>query len=269
MTWGASSRGAAPSWGAPVATAFKTEEGRRQALANLADRGVDALVVIGGNGSQTGSYSLQKEGFPVVGVASTIDNDLVGSDMTIGVDTALNTALESIDRIKDTASSHNRAFVVEVMGRDCGYLAVMAGIAGGAEVVVIPEVPTHPDEVARGIRSAYDRGKAHAIVVVAEGSEWNAQAMADHFKAHKGEIGYELRVIILGHVQRGGGPLAFDRLLASRLGVGAVELLARGESGKLVGLQRGEVSFTPLEEVAGRRRPIDVELHRLAGILAR
>lgn len=248
---------------------FMTDDGRREALDNLANRGVDALVVIGGNGSQTGSHSLSRMGFPVVGVASTIDNDLVGSEITIGVDTALNTALEAIDRIKNTASSHNRAFVVEVMGRDSGYLALMSGIAGGAEMVVIPEVPTEPEDVAREIRLAYDRGKAHAIVVVAEGAKWDAQALASHFKERPELIGFDLRVTILGHIQRGGNPLAFDRLLASRLGAGAVALLARGEHGKLVGLLRGEVSATPLEEVAGRRRPIDMDMYRLASSLAR
>lgn len=248
---------------------FRTEEGRRQALVHLAGRGVEALVIIGGNGSQTGGYALLQMGFPVVGVASTIDNDLVGSDITIGVDTALNTALEAIDRIKDTASSHNRAFVVEVMGRDSGYLALMAGIAGGAEMVVIPEVPVSPDAVASELRAAYARGKPHAIVVVAEGAACDAQALLEHFRVHHDQLSFELRVTILGHVQRGGGPLAFDRLLASRLGAGAVDLLARGDSGKLVGLIRGEVAATPLEQVAGRRKPIDMKLYQLANVLAR
>jgi 6-phosphofructokinase 1 len=247
---------------------FRTEEGRRQALDNLTSQGVEGLVVIGGNGSQTGAHLLYQMGFPVVGVASTIDNDLVGSDVTIGVDTALNTALEAIDRIKNTASSHNRAFVVEVMGRDSGYLALMAGIAGGAEVVVIPEVPVEPEEVARGIRLAYDRGKAHAIVVVAEGAQWHAQALVQYFKEHEKELGFDLRATILGHVQRGGNPLAFDRSLASRLGAGAADLLARGEKGMLVGLLRGRVAATPLEDVAGRLRPIDTELYVLANSLA-
>ncbi len=255
--------------GSARSASFRTEEGQRQALAGLENWGVEGLVVIGGNGSQSGSYALERTGFPVVGVASTIDNDLVGSDITIGVDTALNTALESIDRIKDTASSHNRAFVVEVMGRDSGYLALMAGIAGGAEIVVIPEVKTGAEEVARELKAAYARGKPHAIVVVAEGAQCNAQALLDHFRRHRDETGFELRVTILGHVQRGGGPLAFDRLLASRLGSGAAELLKRGEHGKLVGLIAGEVAATPLEEVAGRRKPLDLSLYRLANVLAR
>jgi 6-phosphofructokinase 1 len=248
---------------------FRTEEGRRQALVELAKRGVEALVVIGGNGSQTGAYTLSQMGFPVVGIASTIDNDLLGSDITIGVDTALNTALEAVDRLKDTASSHHRAFVVEVMGRDTGYLALMTGIAGGAEVVLIPEVDTDPDQVAAELRSAYARGKPHAIVVVAEGAKLNAEALVNHFKTYHDQLGFELRVTILGHVQRGGSPLAWDRLLASRLGSGAVEMLDKGITGVLVGLIKEEVRATPLEEVAGKRKPVDLELYRLANVLAR
>ncbi len=248
---------------------FRTEETRKKAICNLEDWGVHGLVVIGGNGSQTGSYELSRLGFPVVGIASTIDNDLIGSDITIGVDTALNTALEAIDRLKDTASSHNRAFAVEVMGRDSGYLAVMAGIAGGAEVVLVPEVETEPEQVARELRAAYTRGKPHAIVVVAEGASYGAQELADYFKAHNELMSFELRVTILGHVQRGGSPLAYDRLLASRLGAGAADVLARGEHGVLVGMIKGEVATTPLEEIAGKRKPIDLELYRLANVLAR
>ncbi|MBU1878733.1 MAG: ATP-dependent 6-phosphofructokinase, partial [Chloroflexi bacterium] len=154
---------------------FRTEQGRAQALRLLHQRGVEALVIIGGNGSQAGAHVLSQMGFPVVGVASTIDNDLYGSEITIGVDTALDIALEAIDRLKVTASSHHRAFLVEVMGRDCGYLALVAGIAGGAEAVIIPEVETDPEVLAAEMREAYERGKAHAIVVVAEGARYNAE----------------------------------------------------------------------------------------------
>jgi len=247
---------------------FRTEEGRRQALVHLAEHGVEGLVVIGGNGSQTGAYALHQMGFPVVGVASTIDNDLVGSDITIGVDTALNTALQAIDRLKDTASSHHRAFVVEVMGRECGYLALMVGIAGGAEMVVIPEAPADPEAVAAELRAAYARGKPHAIVVVAEGAACNAASLQEHFRTHQEQLGFELRATILGHVQRGGSPTAFDRLLASRLGAKAAELLARDQAGLLVGLIRDQVATTPLEQVAGRQKPIDMELYRLANVLS-
>jgi 6-phosphofructokinase 1 len=245
---------------------FKTPEGPKKAVEVLNRLGIEALVVIGGNGSQKGAYALSQEGVPVVGVASTIDNDLWGSDITLGVDTALNVALEAIDRLKTTASSHNRAFLVEVMGRDCGYLALMAGIAGGAEAVVIPEVPISPESVAEAIREAYSRGKPHAIVVVAEGAEYNAQRLAEYFQREN--LGYELRVTVLGHVQRGGAPGAFDRLLGTRLGVGAVEALARGEHGVLVGQIKGEIVTTPLSEVVGKKKPIDPRLFELARVLA-
>ena len=196
--------------------------GREQALGVLKARGVGGLVVIGGSGSQVGAHSLAKAGFPVVGVASTIDNDLPGSDITIGVDTALNIALEAIDRLKVTASSHERAFLVEVMGRDCGYLALMAGIAGGAEAIVIPEVETDPEDLAKELYAARERGKMHAIVVVAEGARHNARALGQYFRENEKRLGFDLRVTQLGHVQRGGSPGAFDRLLATRLGAAAV-----------------------------------------------
>lgn len=248
---------------------FTTPEGRAKALAELRRHGIDGLVVIGGDGSQKGAAALSQTDVATVGVASTIDNDLVGSDMTIGVDTALNIALEAIDRVKITASSHQQAFLVEVMGRNCGYLALMAGIAGGAEVVVIPEVETTPDEIAQELRSAYDRGKAHALAVVAEGARHNAAALASYFREHHARIGFDLRTTTLGHVQRGGQPTAYDRLLATRLGEGAVEALARSECGVLVGMVNGHVTTTPLTEVAGKQKPIDPTLIRLAGVLAR
>lgn len=248
--------------------AFKTEEGRSQALRVLREKEIDGLVVIGGGGSQAGSYLLSQAGFPVVGVASTIDNDLYGSEITIGVDTALNVALEAIDRLKVTASSHRRAFLVEVMGRDCGYLALMAGIAGGAEVVVIPEVETNPEQVAREMRAAYERGKAHAIAVVAEGASFNAQALSAYFREHQERLRFELRVTTLGHVQRGGAPGAFDRLLATRMGFAAVQQLAKKEHGVLIGLLKGEISATPLSVVNSNRKPLDLGLLEMARALA-
>jgi 6-phosphofructokinase 1 len=248
---------------------FKTEGGRLKAVRFLHQLQMDALVVIGGNGSQTGAYELSRKDFPVVGVASTIDNDLYGADISIGVDTALNVALEAIDRLKITATSHERAFLVEVMGRDCGYLALMTGIAGGAEVIVIPETETDPDSVAAELQSAYERGKGHAIVVVAEGARYNAETMAQHFSEHKDRLGFELRVTKLGHVQRGGSPGSFDRLLGTRLGAAATELLSRGEYGFLVGLKRGEIGATPLSEVVSNRKTLDLSLLELAEILAK
>ena len=248
--------------------AFKTEEGRQQALHKLEENQIDGLVVIGGNGSQTGAYALSQLGLPIVGIASTIDNDLVGSDVTIGVDTALNIVIEASDRLKTTASSHQRAFLIEVMGRDCGYLALMAGIAGGAEVVVIPEIDTLPEQVAQELSAAYERGKAHALVIVAEGARYGAEALAAYFAQHKERIGFDLRTTILGHVQRGGAPTAYDRLLATRLGAGAVAALARGENGVLIGMQQGGVATTPLAAVIGRQKPINPELFTLARVLA-
>lgn len=247
---------------------FATERGRRRALEVLDAQGVSGVVVIGGDGSQSGAYALAQEGLPIVGVAATIDNDLLGSEITIGVDTALNVALEAIDRLKVTASSHQRAFLVEVMGRECGYLALMAGIASGAEAVLIPEVDTSPEQLADQIRAAYDRGKAHALAVVAEGANHRADALAAHFREHQRELGFDLRVTSLGHVQRGGAPTAFDRVLAARLGAEAVERLSRGKHGVLVGLVKDEVAATPLSEVAGRRKQLDLRLLELARVLA-
>lgn len=248
---------------------FHTAEGRARGLQALERHGIDALIVIGGNGSQTGARELARAGLPVVGVASTIDNDLDGSDITIGVDTALNIALEAIDRLKVTASSHRRAFLVEVMGRDRGYLALMAALAGGAEAVVVPEVEVSADAVARALLSSWERGKAHAIVVVAEGARWNAEAMAEHFIQHGDRLGFELRVTRLGHVQRGGAPQAFDRLLATRLGAAAVEALSRGEHGVLVGWKGGGIATTRLDGLTRERKPLDPALLELAEILAR
>jgi 6-phosphofructokinase 1 len=247
---------------------FKDEPVRARGLANLEARGITGLVVIGGNGSQSGALALSQMGLEVVGVASTIDNDLAGSDITIGVDTALNIALESIDRLKVTASSHRRAFLVEVMGRNCGYLALMAGIAGGAESVVIPEAEVEPEVIVRDIQSAYARGKAHALVIVAEGARNNAARLAEHFEAHKKQIGFDMRMTTLGHVQRGGTPSAFDRLLATRLASAAVDCLERGEHGRLIGMLQGEVAATPLTEVVGQPKMIDLGLLKLQKVLA-
>jgi 6-phosphofructokinase 1 len=246
---------------------FKTEAGQRMAIRSLNEAGIDALVVIGGNGSQAGNLALHKLGFPVVGVASTIDNDLYGSDITIGVDTALNIAIEAIDRLKTTASSHQRAFLLEVMGRNCGYLALMAGIAGGAEMVIIPEVETNPELIADVLRESYEKGKSHAIVIVAEGAKYNALALDEFFSQHRERLGFELRVTILGHVQRGGYPSAYDRILASRLGAAAVEELSKGNYGVLVGMRKGQIVSTPLEEAVNKKKDLDPEMIRLAKIL--
>lgn len=246
---------------------FAKEDVRERALRNLNRAGISALVVIGGNGSQTGAAAINGMGFPAIGIASTIDNDLVGSEITIGVDTALNIALEAIDRLRVTAASHQRGFLIEVMGRKCGYLALMAGIAGGAELVLLPEIDFEPDEIGEAIHDAYRRGKSHAMVVVAEGAKYNATALVKHFKDKS--TGFELRATILGHVQRGGVPTAYDRLLATRLGAGAVEALDKGVSGVVVGMNQGVVSTTPFADIVGRTKGISPDLYQLAHVLSR
>jgi len=248
---------------------FQTEEGVELAIRRLKGAGIDGLVVIGGNGSQTGANELSKLGFEVVGVASTIDNDLYGSDITIGVDTALNVALNAIDNLKVTASSHRRALLVEVMGRKCGYLALMAGIAGGAEAVVLPEVEVIPEQLAERIQDGYERGKPHAIVVVAEGSKYNAEGLCQYFKDHGLLRGFEFRSTVLGYVQRGAVPTCADRLLGTRLGAEAAEQIVAGNSGILVGVCKGEVTATPLEVVVRGNKPLDPWFLKMADLLAR
>jgi 6-phosphofructokinase 1 len=248
---------------------FKTPQGQKKALRELNELGIEGLFVIGGNGSQTGANALHEQGYPVVGIASTIDNDLYGSDMTIGVDTALNIAVEAIDRLKVTASSHTRAFLVEVMGRNSGYIAMMAGIAGGAEAILIPERETPPQQLADQLLEAYQRGKAHGIVVVAEGAKYNADALMEYFKEHHEEIGFELRATKLGHVQRGGIPTVADRILGTRLAAHAVEVMSQGQTGVLAGMLKGDMATTPLSEIAGRQKPLDPKLFELSQVLAR
>jgi len=205
----------------------------------------------------------------VVGIPSTIDNDLFGTDITIGCDTAINVTLDAIDHLRTTGSSHNRAFLVETMGRDCGYLAIMAGLAGGAEVISTPEFEVPASEISQRLRAAFERGKTHAIVVIAEGVKENAAKILAYFDSQKERTGFELRATTLGHVVRGAPPSAFDRLLATRLGVSAVKSLINGETGVLVGYQKNEVTRTPLADIVDRIKPIDTELFELARILAK
>ena len=247
---------------------FVEPEGRRKALQSLAGNRIDALVVIGGNGSQSGSASLAREGFPVVGVPSTIDNDLYGNDVSIGCDTAINVTLEAIDRLRTTASSHQRAFAVETMGRNCGYIALMSGIAGGAEVIALPEQELLPADVAERLRAAYQRGKTHALAVIAEGASCGVHELMEYYGAHRKSIGFDLRVTRLGHVVRGGIPSAADRVLATRLGAAAIDILAGGKRGVLAGIIKGDVAVTPLEEITGRTRPADASLLELARVMA-
>ena len=246
---------------------FAEPAGRAKALKNLEGRKIEALVVIGGNGSQSGSASLAREGFPVVGVPSTIDNDLYGNDVSIGCDTAINITLEAIDRLRTTASSHHRAFAVETMGRNCGYIALMSGIAGGAEVIALPEHELAAGEVAERLLAARRRGKTHALAVIAEGAKRGVHELMDYYGAHRKSIGFDLRVTRLGHVVRGGIPSAADRVLATRLGAAAVDALAK-RHGVLVGMIKGDIVTTPLEEIAGKMRPADAKLLELARVLA-
>ncbi len=248
---------------------MKTEEGLHRALEGLRAHAIDMLVVIGGNGSQTAASALSKRGVRVVGVASTIDNDLIGCDVTIGATTALDVALEAIDRLKVTASSHHRAFLVEVMGRNCGYLALMAGLAGGAEAVAIPEMPIAPGAIVEAVSGAYRRGKAHALIVVAEGAPGGMSAIEEELERQQDEVGFDVRVTQIGHVQRGGAPGAFDRILASRTGAAAIEALAAGRRGVVIGMKDGKISETPFEETLGKLKPIDPALFELARVLAR
>jgi 6-phosphofructokinase 1 len=247
---------------------MKTEPGRRRALEVLRSHDIAALVVIGGNGSQTGAAALHGEGAPVIGVASTIDNDLEGTDISIGATTAVDVALESIDRLRTTASAMRRAFLVEVMGRNCGYLAMMAGIAGGAEIISIPELDLEPSSIAAELADAYARGKSHAIGVIAEGAAYDADALVKYFREHQERLGFELRLIKLGHVQRGGAPGGHDRVLGTILGAAAVDAAAAGHYGILIGRRQGEIAHTPLAQIAGRTKAADIGLMPLARELA-
>jgi 6-phosphofructokinase 1 len=248
---------------------FTTPEGLQAAVRQLNALNIESVIVIGGNGSQQGAHALSVAGICTVGVASTIDNDLHGSEVTIGVDTALNIALESIDRLRVTASSHHRGLLVEVMGRRCGYLALMAGLAGGAEAIVIPERELDPESIASILRAANDRGKKCALIVVAEGARNNAERLTHYFRTSDSNPGYELRATILGHVQRGGTPTAFDRLLATRLGVAAMQALVEGNHGVLTGWIDGRVQTTPLVDVATHIKQLDLTLLDLAGMLSK
>jgi 6-phosphofructokinase 1 len=247
--------------------AFLEEEAQAQAVTILRAHQITGLIVIGGNGSQAGALALAKRAFPVIGIGATIDNDVFGTDLAIGVDTALNIALEAIDRIKVTAASHQRVFLVEVMGRDSGYLALVSGIAGGAELIVIPEFEGNPTRMADQLIGSYQRGHAHAVAVIAEGARYDADAFSKYLSVDPNYTKIETRVTKLGHVQRGGVPGVLDRLLASRLGVAACDCFARGEHGVLVGTMAGEVAVTALSTVVASKKVLDQELIRLSSEL--
>jgi 6-phosphofructokinase 1 len=246
---------------------FHEPKGRREALRTLNRFEIDGLVVIGGNGSLTGALELWRLGFPTIGIPGTIDNDINGTDISIGVDTALNTILDAIDKIKDTASSHNRAFLIETMGRHSGYLALASGIAGGAEMVLIPEVETGIEEICQMVEDAYIRGKAHCIIVVAEGWQPGTRELAQQLRERQDELGFSVRVTQLGHVQRGGAASAFDRILATRMGAAATRELIAGNGGNMVGWVKSATVLTPLEEAVAFQKEINVEMCELAEIM--
>lgn len=248
---------------------FATPEGRKKAYESLTELGIEGLVAIGGNGTFTGAMIFGNEyGIPTVGAPGTIDNDLYGTDYTIGFDTAVNTALDAIDRIRDTASSHDRIFFIEVMGRDSGYIAVQSGIAGGAELVMVPEVLTPISEVVETLKQGWSRSKSSSIIVVAEGdSEGSALEVAEKIKSQVDENA-DIRVTTLGHTQRGGQPSAYDRILASRLGLGAVEGLISGQKNVMAGIINNELVYTPFEDTIRLPKPINEDLLRMVKILS-
>ncbi|MFA7445225.1 MAG: 6-phosphofructokinase [Flavobacteriaceae bacterium] len=248
---------------------FITPEGRKKAYENLKKEGVDALVIIGGDGSFTGGLIFSKEfGIPVMGIPGTIDNDIFGTSHTLGYDTALNTVVEVIDKIRDTANSHNRLFFVEVMGRDAGHIALNAGIGAGAEEILIPEENLGLDRLLESLKKSKESGKTSSIVVVAEGDNTGKNVFELKEYVEKNMPEYDVRVSVLGHLQRGGSPSCFDRVLASRLGVKAVESLLEGKSGYMVGLLNDKIELTPLEQAIKGTCKIDQELLRVSDIVS-
>jgi 6-phosphofructokinase 1 len=241
-------------------------EGQERAARRLEEAGVGGLVVIGGGGSLTSARALGEVGVEVVGIPATIDNDVPGTELSIGVDTAVDTAVRAIDQVRGTAISHNRAHIVEVMGSDSGYLALMSAIAGGAEVALIPEFEIKVEDILRFLEEAYERGKSHFIIVAAEGADPSAEELQEYINEAEGT--YEADLTAVGHIQSGGDPTSTDRILAARLGAAAVEALADGEFGTMVGVKGEETRRLPLEEVVGKERELDPDLYRLARILA-
>jgi 6-phosphofructokinase 1 len=248
---------------------FRTKEGRQKAYIQITKAGIDALVLIGGDGTFTGGMIFNKEfNFPVLGIPGTIDNDIYGTNYTIGYDTALNTVVESIDKIRDTASSHKRLFFVEVMGRDAGHIALNAGVGAGAEEILIPEEDLGLDRLLESLKRSKQTGKSSSIVVVAEGDKIgkNVFELRDYVEENLGE--YEVRVSVLGHMQRGGSPSCFDRVLASRMGVKAVESLLEGKSNYMVGSINNKMELTPIDKAVKGHSKINKELLRVSDIMS-
>ncbi|MBS4191583.1 6-phosphofructokinase [Bacillus sp. FJAT-49705] len=239
---------------------FKTKDGQQKGIEQLKKNGIDGLVVIGGDGSYQGAKALTELGFPCIGVPGTIDNDIAGTQYTIGFDTAINTVIDAIDKIRDTATSHERTFIIEVMGRNAGDIALWAGLAGGAETILIPEENYNMNEIAQRLVKGHERGKRHSIIIVAEGV---ATGM-EFAKQVEEATNFDTRVSVLGHMQRGGSPTAFDRVLASRLSARAVELLLEGKGGRAVGIENNQVVDHYLSEILGTKHSIDLTLYNLS-----
>ncbi|TVP83575.1 MAG: 6-phosphofructokinase [Alkalicoccus sp.] len=239
---------------------FKTPEGQQKGIEQLKKFGIEALVVIGGDGSFRGAEKLAEQGFPTIGVPGTIDNDIPGTDFTIGFDTALNTVINAVDKIRDTATSHERTYVVEVMGRDAGDLALWAGLADGAETILVPEVDENMEEIIKRLKRGHARGKKHSIIVVAEG----VGSGVDIGRQIQEETDLETRVTVLGHVQRGGSPTGRDRVLASRLGAKAVELLLAGEAGQVVGIENNQIVYHSIEDALSKKPPFQQDMYQLS-----
>ncbi|MGE5943110.1 MAG: 6-phosphofructokinase [Flavobacteriales bacterium] len=248
---------------------FREKEGRKKAFQKITEANIDAFVVIGGDGSFTGAMIFNEEyDFPVIGIPGTIDNDIVGTSHTLGFDTALNTVVDAIDKIRDTASSHNRLFFVEVMGRDVGHIALNVGIAGGAEEILIPEEDLGLDRLVESLNRSRTSGKTSSIVVVAEGDKIGKNIFELKDYVDQNMEGYDVRVSVLGHMQRGGSPSCFDRVLASRMGVKAVESLLEGKTNYMVGLINGNMELTPLEMAIKGKTKINLELLRVSDIMS-
>ncbi len=246
---------------------MKTPKGQREAIRTMNNIGIDVLIVCGGDGTMTGGNALSEMGFPVVGIPGTIDNDVFGTSSCVGVDTALNTITEAIDKIRDTAASHTRAYIVETMGRDCGYLAVQSAIVSGAECVLIPEDPISIEEVANTIESAYKRGKKHCIILMAEGYPIPLDEVVKQLDAM--DLGFTARGINLSYVQRGGSPSAFDRILASRMAFTAVDWATSGQFGVMTALQADKIVPLPLKEVIGKHRQLNLTYMNISNVLSR
>lgn len=239
---------------------FKTEEGRQKAINELNRYGIDGLIVIGGDGSFRGAAKLTEKGFPCIGIPGTIDNDIPGTDFTIGFNTALNTVIDAIDKIRDTATSHERTYVIETMGRNAGDIALWAGLAGGAESIIIPEVEYNMDEIVGRILRGHERGKKHSIIIVAEG----VGSGIEFSKKIQEATNLETRATVLGYIQRGGKPTAIDRTLASRLGARAVELLLEGKAGRMVGIEQNQIVDHDILEVLTKVHKIDEDMYKLS-----